>query len=80
MAFRSAFSREFFTVFCSGVSAEFQQFLFCIKLLTHIAYMFIPVPVYPRCLQQFTLVLAFNYLVGTFIVYVRAGFSYHTYE
>ena len=34
---------------------------------------------YPRCVQQFTLGLVFDYLLGTFIVHVHVGFSYHTY-
>ena len=33
---------------------------------------------YPRCVQQFTLGLVFDYLLGTFIVHVHVGFSYHT--
>ena len=31
-----------------------------------------------RCLQQFTLGLVFDYLLGTFVVHVHVGFSYHT--
>ena len=34
---------------------------------------------YPRCVQQFTLGLVFDYLLGTFIVHVHVGVSYHTY-
>ena len=45
MAFPSAFSQEFFTVFCSGFSGLSQYFLFCTKLVTLIAYMFIPVAI-----------------------------------
>ena len=33
---------------------------------------------HPRCLQQFTLGLAFDYLLGTFIVHVHVGFRFHT--
>ena len=33
---------------------------------------------YPRCLEQFTLGLAFDYLLATFIVHVYVGFSFHT--
>ena len=32
---------------------------------------------YPRCLYQFTVGLVFDCLLGTFIVHVHVGFSYH---
>ena len=31
-----------------------------------------------RCLHQLNLGLVFDYLLGTFIVHVHVGFSYHT--
>ena len=34
---------------------------------------------YLRCLQQFTLGLVFDYLLGIFIVHVHVGVSYHAY-
>ena len=71
-----------FTVFCCGFSALFLLFIFRTKLLTHIAYTFIlelyNMCLYPRFVQQFTLGLVFDYLLGTFIVHVHVGFSYHT--
>ena len=33
---------------------------------------------YPRCLEQFTLGLVFDYLLGTFIVHVHVGLSFDT--
>ena len=32
---------------------------------------------YPRCLQQFTVGLVFDYLLARFMVHVHAGFNYH---